>query len=421
MKKRLFVLLACLFVVNIGFGITLPVLPFYTERLALAEGASRNSVGLHVGLLTSIYALMQLLFAPIWGRLSDRVGRKPLLLLGIAGYAIAQVLFGVASNLWLLYAARIVGGILSSATLPAAAAYVADETATENRNRGMAWLGTAASLGVVVGPALGGTLARRDWHYSAQFGHFVVDGFSVPFFAAAVLALLTLFIAIRWLPESLVAQTIATTEETIKLSWRELGTRLRPLLFLAFIGQFGLALFEAIFALYAIARFNYGPAEVGAIFIVCGSVMAIFQAVMVGYFTTSVAEIYQIAAGFVLMGASLALLATVQSTVLVFALVGVMAFGMAMIAPNLSALISKRTNALNTGAALGAQSVANNLGQVGGPIIGGALFAWSMGMPFFLTGVLLLATGLVIVWKSVSSAVPEALRGPAGRKKENPL
>ena len=421
MKKRLFVLLACLFVVNIGFGITLPVLPFYTERLALAEGASRNSVGLHVGLLTSIYALMQLIFAPIWGRLSDRVGRKPLLLLGIAGYAIAQVLFGVASNLWLLYAARIVGGILSSATLPAAAAYVADETATENRNRGMAWLGTAASLGVVVGPALGGTLARRDWHYSAQFGHFVVDGFSVPFFAAAVMALLTLFIAIKWLPESLVAQTIATTGETVKLSWRELGTRLRPLLVLAFIGQFGLALFEAIFALYAIARFNYGPAEVGAIFIVCGAVMAIFQTVVVGYFTVRVAEIYQIAAGFVLMGSSLALLATVQSMALVFALVGVMAFGMAMIAPNLSALISKRTNALNTGAALGAQSVANNLGQVGGPILGGALFAWSMGMPFFLTGLLLLATGVVIVWNSVSSAVPDALPGPARENKEKPL
>ena len=421
MKKRLFVLLACLFVVNIGFGITLPVLPFYTERLALAEGASRNSVGLHVGLLTSIYALMQLIFAPIWGRLSDRVGRKPLLLLGIAGYAIAQVLFGVASNLWLLYAARIVGGILSSATLPAAAAYVADETAAENRNRGMAWLGTAASLGVVVGPALGGTLARRDWHYSAQFGHFVVDGFSVPFFAAAVMALLTLFIAIKWLPESLVAQTIATTGETVKLSWRELGTRLRPLLVLAFIGQFGLALFEAIFALYAIARFNYGPAEVGAIFIVCGAVMAIFQTVVVGYFTVRVAEIYQIAAGFVLMGSSLALLATVQSMALVFALVGVMAFGMAMIAPNLSALISKRTNALNTGAALGAQSVANNLGQVGGPILGGALFAWSMGMPFFLTGLLLLATGVVIVWNSVSSAVPDALPGPARENKEKPL
>ncbi len=89
MKKHLFVLLACLFVVMIGFGITLPVLPFYVERLALAEGASRQSVVLHVGMLTSVYALMQLIFAPLWGRWSDRIGRRPLILIGIAGYVIA--------------------------------------------------------------------------------------------------------------------------------------------------------------------------------------------------------------------------------------------------------------------------------------------------------------------------------------------
>ena len=96
MNKRLFVLLFCLFVVNIGFGITLPVLPFYAERLALSEGASQNSVGLHVGLLTGIYSLMQLLFAPVWGRWSDNIGRKPLLLLGIAGYAVANLYIGKA-------------------------------------------------------------------------------------------------------------------------------------------------------------------------------------------------------------------------------------------------------------------------------------------------------------------------------------
>lgn len=401
MKKRLLVLLVCLFVVNIGFGITLPVLPFYTERLALAEGASQNTVGIHVGLLTGIYALMQLLFAPLWGRWSDRVGRKPLLLLGIAGYAVAQVLFGVAFNLWLLYAARIVGGVLSSATLPAAAAYVSDETTGEDRSRGMAWLGTAASLGVVVGPALGGTLSRRDWHFSVSFGHFVVDSFSVPFFAAAVLALVTFFIATKWLSESLAVQTISTIEP--HLGWPALANRLRPLLVLAFIGQFGLALFEAIFALYAGVRFRYGPVEVGAIFIVCGLVMAVFQTILVGYFIGRIAEIHQIAIGFVLMGMSLAFLGIAQSSVIVFTLVGVMAFGMAMIAPNLSALISKSSDRSNTGAALGVQSVANNLGQVGGPILGGVLFAWSIGIPFFLTGALLFGTGLVVVWRSPSS------------------
>ena len=121
MKKHLFVLLACLFVVMIGFGITLPVLPFYVERLALAAGASQQLIVLHVTLLTGVYALMQLVFAPLWGRWSDRIGRRPLILIGIAGYVIAQVMFGLSTTLWLLYAARIAGGILSSATLPVSA------------------------------------------------------------------------------------------------------------------------------------------------------------------------------------------------------------------------------------------------------------------------------------------------------------
>lgn len=130
-------------------------------------------MAIHVGLLTGVYALGQFFFAPVWGRLSDRTGRRPLVLVGIGGYVIAQVLFGLATSLWLLYAARILGGILSAATLPVSAAYVADMTADEERGRGMAWLGTAVSLGFVVGPALGGTLSRRDLHFIARYGHFI--------------------------------------------------------------------------------------------------------------------------------------------------------------------------------------------------------------------------------------------------------
>ena len=140
MRKHLFVLLACLFVVMIGFGITLPVLPFYVGRLALAADASQQSVVLHVTVPTGIYALMQLVFAPVWGRWSDRIGRRPLILIGIAGYVIAPVMFGLSTSLWLLYAARIVGGILSSATLPVSAAYVVDMT-TKRRTR--SWHGVA--------------------------------------------------------------------------------------------------------------------------------------------------------------------------------------------------------------------------------------------------------------------------------------
>lgn len=144
-KKQLLVLLACVFVVMIGFGVTLPVLPFYVERLALAGGAPRQSIILHVGLLTGVYPLIQLIFAPLWGRWSDRIGRRPLVLIGIAGYVVAQVLFGLAASLRVLYAVRTIGGMLSSATLPVAAAYVADMTTEDERGRGVAWFGGAAA------------------------------------------------------------------------------------------------------------------------------------------------------------------------------------------------------------------------------------------------------------------------------------
>ncbi|NNE97605.1 MAG: MFS transporter [Pyrinomonadaceae bacterium] len=401
MKKHLFVLFVCLFVVNIGFGITLPVLTFYTERLALEEGVSKSAISLHVGLLTSVYAVMQLVFAPLWGRISDSVGRKPLLLLGIAGYAVAQVLFGLASNLWLLYLARIVGGAFSAATLPAAAAYVSDRTSGKNRNRGMAWLGTAASLGVVIGPALGGLLARRDWHFRAEIGHFVADSFSIPFFAAAALALAAVVFAIKWLPESHFVNSNSKAAKDAKLGWRDLELRLRPLLILAFLGQFGLALFEAMFVLFASARFDFGPLEVGVIFVICGLVMAVFQGLLVGYLSGRISESRQIVAGFILMGLSLGLMAATKISETVFLLVGSFALGMALIAPNLSALVSKRMDRSNTGAALGIQSMANSLGQSGGPIVGGALFVFSVGMPFLVTGGLLLATGLIVGWQAV--------------------
>jgi DHA1 family multidrug resistance protein-like MFS transporter len=398
-SKHLLVLLACVFVVMIGLGITMPVLPFYVERLALAEGVSRQSVVIHVGLLTGVYALGQLIFAPVWGRLSDRTGRRPLILIGIAGYVIAQVLFGLATSLWLLYAARILGGMLSSATLPVSAAYVADMTTDEERGRGMAWLGTAVSLGFVVGPALGGTLSRRDLHFTARYRHFLIDSFSVPFFAAALLGLLTLFAAMRWLSESLPAHALRASGEEASTDWRRLARSLGPLLGLALVGQFGLAIFEATFALYAQAKFNYGPVEVGAVFMVCALVMTVFQVGAVGVLAGRISEMYQIGAGVGLMGMSLALLVMARTTFFVFALVGLLAVGTAFISPNLAALISKRGGSRRVGVALGVQNAANSLGQAGGPLLGSALFVWQMNAPYLLTGALLVAVALVIGWK----------------------
>jgi DHA1 family multidrug resistance protein-like MFS transporter len=398
--KRLFVLLACLFVVMIGFGITLPVLPFYVERLAQAEGVTPEAIVMHVTLLTAVYPMGQLVFAPIWGRWSDRTGRRRLLLMGMAGYVIAQILFGLASSLWLLYAARILGGILSSATLPVSAAYVADATTEGERGRGMAWLGTATSLGFVVGPALGGLLARRDLHVTARYGHVMIDGFSIPFFAAAGLGAVTLAAAIRWLPESLPAH--ARRSGSAEPDLRTLVRSLSPLLGLAFVAQFALAMFEATFALHAQAVLDYGPAEVGAVFVVCGLVMAIFQVGASGFLAGRVAELTQIGIGFALMGTSLAVLMMPRGMASVLALVGVLALGMAFISPNLAAVISTRGGSRRAGTALGAQNAANSLGQASGPLVGGALFIWQMNAPYMLSGGALVAIALVIGWAALA-------------------
>jgi MFS transporter, DHA1 family, multidrug resistance protein len=398
--KRLFVLLACLFVVMIGFGITLPVLPFYVERLAQAEGVTPQAIVMHVTLLTAVYPLGQLVFAPIWGRWSDRTGRRWLLLMGMAGYVIAQILFGLATSLWLLYAARILGGILSSATLPVSAAYVADATTEGERARGMAWLGTATSLGFVVGPALGGLLARRDLHVTARYGHVMIDGFSIPFFAAAGLGAVTLAAAMRWLPESLPAH--AHRSGGAEPGLRTLVRSLSPLLGLALAAQFALAMFEATFALHAQAVLNYGPAEVGVVFVVCGLVMAVFQVGASGLLAGRVAELTQIGMGFALMGTSLAVLMMPRGMVSILALVGVLALGMALIAPNLAALISTRGGSRRAGTALGAQNAANSLGQASGPLVGGALFIWQMNAPYVLSGGALVAIALVIGWTALA-------------------
>ncbi len=385
----------------IGLGITMPVLPFYVERLALAEGGTRQVVVMHVGLLTGVYALMQLIFAPLWGCWSDHIGRRPLILIGIAGYVVAQVLFGLATSLGLLYIARVLGGILSSAILPISTAYVADLTTEKERSRGMALLGTAVSLGVVVGPAFGGLLSRQDWHFNWRIGHFMIDSFSVPFFMAAFLGLLTLFAALRWLRESLPKTLVQDTNKETKMDWRRLIKNLSPLLALALAGQFALAIFEATFALYAQAKFSYGPIEVGAVFVVCGLVMAIFQIGAIGFFAGRISEIYQIGAGFGLMGTGIALLATARTKFFVFAFVALLALGMAFITPNLAALISKRGGDQQVGASLGVQNAANSLGQAAGPLLGGMLFIWQINAPYLFSGAVLLALALVIGWKAL--------------------
>ena len=148
--KGLYILFASMFIVMSGYGVTLTVLPFYIERMALGGGATSKEISVHVGALTGVFALMQFFFAPLWGAMSDRIGRRPLFFAGLGGNAVFNVLFGLGSDLVTLYVARILSGIFSSAILPTATAYVADASSDSDRGKSMAWLGAATGLGVVV-------------------------------------------------------------------------------------------------------------------------------------------------------------------------------------------------------------------------------------------------------------------------------
>ncbi len=389
MNKRLLLLFFSLFIAMIGFGITLPALPFFVERLALDGNASPDSVAFHVGALTSAYALTQLALAPLWGLWSDRHGRKPLVVIGLGGFALAQAVFGLGTSLPLLYGARLAGGVFSAALLTASSAYVADTLSEKTRGRGMAWLGTAQSLGFVVGPMLSSLLTQRDWHLDLSTSHFVFDGFSIPFFVAAGLAVGTMPLVIGGLPESLkTVRSLASARPHGQ--WTVLGLRLKTLLVLVLFSQGSLALFEAVFALYADRVLRMGLAEIGYAFALCGLVMAVFQGGAVGFLSGHVRARHQVAAGFGMLGAGLLLLLVVRSGPAVLWMVGLLALGLALITPNLLTLIANHSEPY-TGAGLGLRNAFGSLGQVIGPLLGGLLFGWQAGLPFLATAGLALA------------------------------
>jgi DHA1 family multidrug resistance protein-like MFS transporter len=150
--NRIFLILLSLFVVMLGYGILLPILPYYTERLALKDDLDPDLINFHIGMLTSIYPLFQLIFVIVWGRLSDKYGRKSIILVGLIGFITMNLLTGLATSLTMLYVARILGGVFTSSVIPVSNAYLSDITSEKRRTKIMAWSGVAISSGLIFGP-----------------------------------------------------------------------------------------------------------------------------------------------------------------------------------------------------------------------------------------------------------------------------
>ena len=364
-KSRLLLLFLTLFFVMLGFGIIIPNLAYYAEDI----GATATEIAL----LLSIYSGMQLVFAPIWGRLSDKHGRKPAILFGLLGNAVALVAFGLAQEYIWLFTARSAAGIASAAVLPSVMAYVADVTTSEERGRGMGLMGAAMGLGFILGPAIGGVMGRHD----------------LPFFVAGGLSLLTFLFALILLPESL--QKDVAEEQHEWISPRDLFRRttlkspLTPLFLVAFFSTFSFAGLEATFPLFIKEGWGFGQREMGWMFMVMGAIVVPLQGGLLGRLINWIGERRIILIGLLLNALGMVFLLYAFNFVTLTIYLTIIGIGNQLIRPTNTSWISKQTR-IGQGAAIGIMDAFLSLGRILGPLLGGWLYEKSAHPEFAKTG-----------------------------------
>ena len=393
-RKNLYILAFTLVVIMLGFGVVIPIMPFYIENL----GAG----GTELGLLVASYAIMRLIFGPIWGSLSDRVGRKPILMIGVLGYGVTMILFGLATELWMLFAARTLSGILSSATSPTTMAYISDSTSEEERGGGMGVLGAAVGVGTIFGPGFGGLLAG--------------ESLSTPFFIAGGMSILSLLLIALLLPESLPPEARQQTGAKIKmLNPGEIVQMTKGplgiLFVMALLTSCALTTFYGIFGLYALEKYTYGPEQVGVIFVIVGIVSAIAQGILTGPLTKRFGEAVLIKVTLLATALSFVFMSLANTDVLVMVSIGAFTLATALLSPAVSSLTSKHAT-LEQGMTMGMSNAFTSLGRIFGPAWAGAAFDIQIELPY-LSGAVITVAGLLtsLVWVTQK---PRAHLNPGG-------
>jgi DHA1 family multidrug resistance protein-like MFS transporter len=376
-NRNLAILFFTLVVVMLGFGIIIPIIPFYVERF--------GGGGVEMGLLMSIFSFMQFIFSPIWGSLSDRFGRKPLLLVGALGNAISMAWMGFSDSYGMILAARAFAGILSSATLPVAMAYISDSTDERNRGGGMGLVGAAFGVGMVLGPGIGGIMTQIS--------------LAAPFFFAALASTLAMGLIWFLLPESLSYEKRAGEGYRVRgldlfAMWRALFGPIGFLLILAFLHNFALTNFEGIFGLYAQKRYNYDPPTIGLIMTVVGLVSALVQGALTGPATRRFGDSLVIKASLFASIFGFLLMVFAPDLGWVLATSSFFVFSNSMLRPGVASLTSKRAD-IGQGAAMGLSNAFMSLGRILGPLWAGNALDIDLHYPF-MTGAVIMLIAFVV-------------------------
>ncbi len=387
------ILFATVFVDLLGFGIVIPFLPMYAERLGV------GAVG--IGLILSVYSLMQFLVAPILGRVSDHVGRRPIIMLGLLGSSLSYVIYGFAFSFPLLLISRAVHGACA-ATVSTAQAYVADTTSEDQRAHGMGMIGAAFGLGFVLGPAIGGLLG----------------GFSlrVPVFFAAALTFINLISAAFALPESHQPSGDqhldwhALIRPLLILPRQLMRHRLARLFMIAFLATSAMAIFETTFALMAPLVYGYRALGVGALLAYAGLVQAIAQGYLVGKLAKRVGEVWLIRLGMLLFAIGMAPLASFSSHPMLFVLLAILSLGYGFANPAIASLISKRTERQLQGEILGVNQSALAIARIIGPIVAGLMYESTGPVWAYVGGAIIAVFALILAAELVQPPTGELPR-----------
>ena len=388
MKKMLFTLMSIQFLVYLGFGVIIPVLP----EVILQEGYQE----IHVGGLLTIYALASFFTAPLWGVLSDRIGRKTLILIGLIGFSLSFWLFSLFfSSLWMLYLSRVIGGLFSGALYTAVTGFVADVSNEDNRTKYMGFLGMSIGLGFIFGPAIGGVLG----HYSL----------TLPFTTSAILLLVIFIYAYIILKEP------TRTGEANKRAILPKGAlslwsyRVRYLFLFSFVTTFLLAGLEGTFQLFQIDKVNITPLQIGYLFMFSGFVDAAIQGGVVRKIKNGTETTWLLLAQVV---TAIGLFLTLFSTNLFWAGLSLCVFtaGNALARTTIVSLTSKESGG-RYGSAAGMTYSMDNLGRIIGPLLFSWLFTKQPDNLYVISGVIaLLSISLIYLFRGSSKRLQEIPR-----------
>ncbi|CAJ38069.1 MFS transporter [Methanocella arvoryzae] len=415
---QLLVLTSAVFIFTFGFGIIIPIIPYYTRSV--------NATAFDLGLLLATFSFLQFFCGPIWGKISDHIGRKPVIIFSLLGFTLAFAMVGLSSQLWMIFIAVSIGGFFSAGIFPAVLAFVADITQPSERAKLMGLMGAVSGLGLILGPFASSLLA--------------VYGLSAPFFAAALISFITMIGCMVLIPESITYTQIVKIRdavkplsmlnmiiETFRHMFTALKTGLGVFLMAMLVISFAISGFEGTFTYFLMDKIGLssvtsfvkvfdsgihltGPEAMGIVFAMMGAVSVICQGLIVAKAIEMFGEEKVIIFGLLIasVGMILLLTSTDLGTALIY--ICIISVGSGLVFPCLNTVVSRRTDERNQGVAMGILSSYGSFGRVLGPIVGGYVYVINIAFPYALSAIVmalsaagLFAYMLMGLWKKKNS------------------